>query len=59
MTETAIVIGAGAAQGVGGALSRRFAAGGHHVIIGGRTKEKVEALAADVKANGVQPKGSE
>ncbi|NQY13452.1 MAG: SDR family NAD(P)-dependent oxidoreductase [Henriciella sp.] len=57
MTETAIVIGAGAAQGVGGALSRRFAAGGHHVIIGGRTKEKVEALAADVKANGGSAEG--
>lgn len=57
MAGTAIIIGAGAAQGVGGALSRRFAAGGHHVIIGGRTKEKVDALAADIEANGGSAEG--
>ena len=57
MTGTAIIIGAGAANGVGGALSRRFAAGGHHVIIGGRTTEKVDALAADIQANGGSAEG--
>lgn len=57
MAGTAIIIGAGARQGVGGALSRRFAAGGHHVIIGGRTLEKVEALAEDVRSNGGSAEG--
>ncbi|MEM9570354.1 MAG: SDR family NAD(P)-dependent oxidoreductase [Pseudomonadota bacterium] len=57
MAGTAIIIGAGAANGVGGALSRRFAAGGHHVIIGGRTAEKVDALAADIQANGGSAEG--
>ena len=57
MPGTAIIIGAGAANGVGGALSRRFAAGGHHVVIGGRTAEKVEALAADINAKGGSAEG--
>lgn len=52
MSGTVIVIGAGASQGVGGALSRKFAAGGHHVIVAGRTEAKVTALAEEVKAAG-------
>lgn len=52
MSGTVIVIGAGASQGVGGALSRKFAAGGHHVIVAGRTEAKVSALAEEVKAAG-------
>lgn len=52
MSGTVIVIGAGASQGVGGALSRKFAAGGHHVIVAGRTEAKVTALAEEVKATG-------
>lgn len=52
MPGTVIVIGAGASQGVGGALSRKFAAGGHHVIIAGRTDAKVAALAEEVRSAG-------
>lgn len=52
MAGTVIVIGAGASQGVGGALSRKFAAGGHHVIIAGRTDTKVAALAEEVRSAG-------
>lgn len=52
MSGTAIIIGAGASRGVGGALARRFAAEGHHVIIAGRTEAKVSALAAEVEAAG-------
>ncbi|GAB5455796.1 MAG: SDR family NAD(P)-dependent oxidoreductase [Henriciella sp.] len=52
MSRTVIVIGAGASQGVGGALSRKFAASGHHVIIAGRTDTKVAALAEEVRSAG-------
>ena len=52
MSGSVIVIGAGASNGVGGALTRRFAQEGHHVIIAGRTPAKVEALAAEVTAAG-------
>ncbi|MEO1662032.1 MAG: SDR family NAD(P)-dependent oxidoreductase [Pseudomonadota bacterium] len=52
MPRSTIIIGAGAANGVGGALSRRFAAGGHHIIIAGRTQAKVEALADTVRDTG-------
>ena len=52
MSGTVIVIGAGASQGVGGALSRKFAAEGHHVIVAGRTDAKVTALAEEVKSAG-------
>lgn len=52
MSGTAIVIGAGASQGVGGALSRKFASEGCHVIVAGRTEAKVSALADEVKSAG-------
>ncbi|MEL7042560.1 MAG: SDR family NAD(P)-dependent oxidoreductase [Pseudomonadota bacterium] len=45
MPGSVIILGAGAAKGVGGALARRFAAEGHHVIVCGRTKSKIDALA--------------
>lgn len=52
MSGTVIVIGAGASNGVGGALSRKFAAEGHHVVVAGRTEAKVTALAKEVIATG-------
>lgn len=52
MSGTTIVIGAGASNGVGGALSRKFANGGHHIIIAGRTEEKVQSLTEEVRAAG-------
>ena len=57
MTETVLVIGAGASKGVGGALARRFAGDGRHVVIAGRTQDKVDALAAEVKAAGGSAEG--
>src|SRR5277367_4418766 len=41
---TAIVVGVGAEQGLGAALCRRFAAGGHHVLVAGRTAAKLEQV---------------
>jgi len=52
MSETVIVLGAGASQGVGGALGRKFAKAGHHVIMTGRTASKVEKLAGEITADG-------
>ena len=50
---TAIVIGVGAENGVGGAVCRRFAREGLHVVVGGRTPEKIERVAsAIVEAGG-------
>lgn len=52
MAGSVIVLGAGASQGVGGALARRFAKEGRHVIVTGRTAAKVDALASEVNAAG-------
>ena len=52
MPDTVIVLGAGASQGVGGALGRKFAQQGHHVIMTGRTAAKVEKLAEEISAAG-------
>ena len=49
---TAVVIGVGAEQGLGAALCRKFAAGGYHVLVAGRTAAKVEQVAASIKASG-------
>jgi NAD(P)-dependent dehydrogenase (short-subunit alcohol dehydrogenase family) len=50
--RTAIVLGVGASQGLGGALARRFAREGLHVLVAGRTAAKLEALAAEIRAAG-------
>lgn len=52
MSETVIILGAGASSGVGGALARKFAAEGHHVIVTGRTLEKVQQVADEIKSDG-------
>ena len=57
MSETVIILGAGASNGVGGALARRFAKEGHHVIAAGRTQEKVDALAQEINAAGGSAEG--
>jgi len=50
--RTAVVVGVGAERGLGAALCRRFAAEGYHVLIAGRTEEKIEKVARAIKANG-------
>lgn len=52
MPDSAIILGAGASDGVGGALARQFAGQGLHAIIAGRTEEKVRKIADEIKANG-------
>ncbi len=50
--NVAIVVGVGAEQGLGAALCRRFAAEGHHVVVAGRTSEKIERVVASIAAAG-------
>ena len=57
MSGTAIVLGAGASEGIGAALARRFAASGMHVIVTGRTEEKVQALAETIGEGGGSAEG--
>jgi NAD(P)-dependent dehydrogenase (short-subunit alcohol dehydrogenase family) len=49
---SAIVVGVGAEMGLGAALCRRFASEGYHVVIAGRTAEKIEKVAATITADG-------
>lgn len=57
MAETTIVLGAGASNGVGGALARKFAGQGHHVIVSGRTEAKVQAIADEINNAGGSAEG--
>lgn len=52
MSETVLIMGVGAAAGVGAAVARKFAGAGYHVMIAGRTLEKLDATAADISAAG-------
>ena len=48
----AVVVGVGAERGLGAALCRRFAAGGHHVLVAGRSPDKIDQVALAIEANG-------
>jgi NAD(P)-dependent dehydrogenase (short-subunit alcohol dehydrogenase family) len=50
--KVAIVVGVGAEQGLGAALCKRFARAGLHVVIGGRTPERIAGLARAIQASG-------
>lgn len=50
--RTAIVVGVGAELGLGAALCRRFAAENYHVLVAGRTPEKIAKVAAAITAAG-------
>lgn len=52
MSKSAIVVGVGAREGVGGALARRFAREGLHVFVAGRTAEKLDVVVADIRDSG-------
>jgi NAD(P)-dependent dehydrogenase (short-subunit alcohol dehydrogenase family) len=49
---TAIVVGVGAERGLGAALCRRFAEGGYHVLVAGRSADKIETVVASIAASG-------
>ncbi|MDE0941046.1 MAG: SDR family NAD(P)-dependent oxidoreductase [Alphaproteobacteria bacterium] len=50
--NSAVVVGVGASAGLGAALCRRFAKGGLHVFVAGRTREKIDAIAAEIHGMG-------
>ncbi|HKJ25160.1 MAG TPA: SDR family NAD(P)-dependent oxidoreductase, partial [Myxococcota bacterium] len=50
--RTAIVIGVGPDRGIGAQLSRRFGSEGLHVLVAGRTKEKLDAVVASIERGG-------
>jgi NAD(P)-dependent dehydrogenase (short-subunit alcohol dehydrogenase family) len=52
MSRTAIVIGVGAEAGLGAALGRRLAREGFTVLLGARRAERIEAVAAAIRAQG-------
>ena len=49
--ENRVVIVTGAGSGIGAAAARRFAAEGARVVLAGRTREKLEKVAADLPAD--------
>ena len=50
--KTAIVAGVGPEEGLGGQLCLRFAKEGHHVLVAGRTQQKIDAIASAIKQAG-------
>ena len=49
---SAVVVGVGAERGLGAALCRRFAQGGCHVLIAGRTAAKINKVAETIVSAG-------
>jgi NAD(P)-dependent dehydrogenase (short-subunit alcohol dehydrogenase family) len=49
---TAVVVGVGAERGLGAALCRRFAPEGYHVLVAGRTPEKIAAVVETIEKAG-------
>jgi NAD(P)-dependent dehydrogenase (short-subunit alcohol dehydrogenase family) len=49
-----LIVGVGASRGLGAAIARRFAQGGHPVTLAGRTAAKLEATAEELRKAGAQ-----
>jgi NAD(P)-dependent dehydrogenase (short-subunit alcohol dehydrogenase family) len=49
---SAVVVGVGAERGLGAALCRRFAQGGYHVLVAGRTAAKINKVAQTIISAG-------
>jgi len=52
MSKTAIVIGVGPVNGLGGQLCLRFAQAGLHVLVAGRTQSKLDAIVEAISSTG-------
>jgi NAD(P)-dependent dehydrogenase (short-subunit alcohol dehydrogenase family) len=50
--KTAVIIGVGPDRGLGAQLCKRFAASGLHLIIAGRTRSAIDAVAGEIVASG-------
>jgi NAD(P)-dependent dehydrogenase (short-subunit alcohol dehydrogenase family) len=49
---SAIIVGVGAERGLGAALCRRFAQGGYHVLVAGRTLAKIDKVVETIVSAG-------
>ena len=47
-----VIVGVGAENGLGAALCRRFAREGYHVLVAGRTLEKIERVVLSIRETG-------
>src|SRR5271168_3699318 len=52
--STVLVVGVGSSRGLGAAIARRFAKGGHPLMIAGRNAAKLEATAGELKKSGAR-----
>ncbi len=52
MKPAAVVVGVGPRAGLGAALCRRFAAGGLHAFVAGRSEEKLAEVVAEIASHG-------
>lgn len=52
MNKSVLVIGAGPPNGIGGAISSKFAAAGFHVLVAGRSLEKIEQTVHSIREGG-------
>lgn len=52
MSDIAVVVGVSASNGLGAAVARRFGKGGLHVIVSGRTEERLNAVVGEIEAAG-------
>jgi NAD(P)-dependent dehydrogenase (short-subunit alcohol dehydrogenase family) len=50
--KSAVVVGVGPDRGLGAQLCRRFAHEGLHVVVAGRTADKLDAVVASIEADG-------
>ena len=48
MTETVLIMGAGAVAGVGGALAKQFSDNGYHIVVAGRTQSKLDGIVEEI-----------
>lgn len=52
--KTAVILGVGPDRGLGAQLCKRFAAEGLQVLVAGRTRASVEAVAEDIRSSGAE-----
>ncbi len=51
-TKIASIVGVGSRHGLGASICMRAAKAGHHVIVGGRTSEKIQKIADEIVSSG-------